>query len=275
MVKKVAHDHSVPELKSFKAWKPGMKTKRRVAIKDIEGNVVLSKKGKPEYEICHVPISADKKSQMNHLHMSAKVQRHYSVLWNQADKCPLFRQDVPKVKNDEGEMVHRTYPNTNIPITERSNRSLSGHTLKTLASGAVAAVNAQLHADATMLRLQHKNGEPLAPEDTKYPMLPQISVGAGFAIEAAFVAYVQEIFGTALEIQKAHENKHGKVTAKCCQAAADIVNKRLSAATSFVPETVSFRKAPKQKKAKEPKEPKEPKEGVANEAKKAKKGSGN
>jgi hypothetical protein len=250
MVKKAAHNHEVAELKSFKAWKPGMKTKRRVVVKDEEGNVKLNKKGKPDYEIHYVPISADKKSQMNHLHMSANVQRHYGVLWNQADKCPLFRQDVPKVKNAKGEMVHRTYPNTDIPITERSNRALSGHTLKTLASGAVAAVNAQLHADATTLRLQTKNGEPLAPEDAKYPMLPQISVGAAAAIEAAFVAYVQEIFSTALDIQKAHENKHGKVTAKCCQAAADIVNKRLAAASSFVPETVSFRKAPKQKKGK-------------------------
>jgi nicotinamide mononucleotide (NMN) deamidase PncC len=80
-------------------------------------------------------------------------------------------------------------------------------------------------------------------------MLPTFSVGAAYAIEAAFVAYVQEIFSVALEIQQAHEKTHSKVTAKCCQAAADIVNKRISAATGFVPEAVSFRKAPKQKKA--------------------------
>ena len=251
MGKKVAHDHEVPEGKSFKAWKPGMKAKRRIPVKDEEGNPVMNKKGKQEYEIQSVSISADKKSQMNHLHMSSKVQRHFGVLWNQADKCPLFRQEVPKVKNAEGVWVHRTYPNTKIPITERSNRALSGHTLKTLASGAVASVNAQLHADATMLRLQHKNLDPLAPEDSKYPMLPTFSVGAASAIEAAFIAYVQEIFSTAVEIQKAHEKKHGKVTAKCCQAAADIVNKKIASATGFVPETVSFRKAPKQKKAKE------------------------
>ena len=250
MGKKVAHDHEVPELKSFKAWKPSMKAKRRIPVKDEENNPVL-KKGKQEYEIQSVSISADKKSQMNHLHMSAKVQRHFGVLWNQADKCPLFRQDVPKVKNADGVWVHRTYPNTDIPITERSNRALSGHTLKTLASGAVASVNAQLHADATVLRLQHKNHAPLAPEDSKYPMLPTFSVGASAAIEAAFIAYVQEIFSVAIEIQKAHEKKHGKVTAKCCQAAADIVNKKIASATGFVPETVSFRKAPKQKKGKE------------------------
>ena len=34
-------------------------------------------------------------------------------------------------------------------------------------------------------------------------MLPQISVGAAYAIEAAFIAYVQEIFSTAIEIQQA------------------------------------------------------------------------
>ena len=47
------------------------------------------------------------------------------------------------------------------------------------------------------------------------------------------------------------------MTAKCCQAAADIVNKRIAAATSFVPEAVSFRKAPVHKKAKAAEEGKE------------------
>ena len=252
MGKKVAQNsHEVPELKSFKPWKAGMKAKRRVLVRNREtGAAVQDENGDLMYEVEYQPISADKKSQMNHLHMSSKTQRFWGVLWNQADKCQLFRQKVPKVQNEDGTWSHRFYPKTEIPIVDRGNRALSGHTLKTLASGAVATVNAQMHADALTLRLQTKKGEPLAPEDTKYPMLPTFSVGAASAIEAAFIAYVQEIFSTAIEIQKAHEKKHGKVTAKCCQAAADIVNKKIASATGFVPETVSFRKAPKQKKAK-------------------------
>ena len=252
MGKKVAQNsHEVPELKSFKPWKAGMKAKRRVLVRNQEtGEPVQDENGDPMYEMVSQPISADKKSQMKHLHMSSKTQRFWGVLWNQADKCQLFRQKVSKVQNEDGTWSHRCYPKTEIPIVDRGNRALSGHTLKTLASGAVATVNAQMHADALTLRLQTKKGEPLAPEDTKYPMLPTYSVGAAYAIEAAFIAYVQEIFSTAREIQQVHKKTHSKVTAKCCQAAADIVNKRLASATSFVPETVSFRKAPKQKKAK-------------------------
>jgi hypothetical protein len=250
MGKRVAHNHEVPEGKSFKSWKSGMKAKRRVLVRNQETGVpVQDENGNPMYEMVYQPISADKKSQMNHLHMSSKTQRFWGVLWNQADKCQLFRQKVSKTQNEDGTWSYRKNPRTGIDIVDRGNRALSGHTLKTLASGAVATVNAQMHADALTLRLQTKKGEPLAPEDAKYPMLPTFSVGAAYAIEAAFVADVQEIFSVALEIQQAHEKTHSKVTAKCCQAAADIVNKRISAATGFVPEAVSFRKAPKQKKA--------------------------
>ena len=208
MGKKVAQNsHEVPELKSFKPWRSGMKVKRRVLVRNQEtGETVKDENGNSKYEIEYQPISADKKSQMNHLYMSSKTQRFWGVLWNQADKCQLFRQKVPKVQNADGTWVYRTYPKTDIPIVDRGNRALSGHTLKTLASGAVATVNAQMHADALTLRLQTKKGDPLAPEDTKYPMLPTYSVGAAYAIEAAFIAYVQEIFSTALEIQGARQD---------------------------------------------------------------------
>ena len=44
--------------------------------------------------------------------------------------------------------------------------------------------------------------------------------------------------------------KHSKVTPKCCQAAAEIVNKRYAMATAFVPESVAFRKPAKSIKKK-------------------------
>lgn len=237
MAPKIQHDHQVASVKSFPPWKPGMKAKRRVKVLDEDGAV--------SYEIKQVPIPADKRSQMNHLHMSNAVQRHWMVLWGQADKCPLFRQKIVRKPNADGATVAYKKDANHKDITTRANRVLSGHTLKTLASGAVATVNAQLHADSKTLRLD------LRAEDAKYPMLPTFSVGASYAVEAAFTAYVQEIFATAVEIQKAHPKKHSKVTAKCCQAAAEIVNRKLASATGFVPTSVAFRKPIKKKRSKE------------------------
>lgn len=251
MVKKVAQDHTVKVPKTFKPWKPGMQVKRRVPVYEADGKTkVTDKNGKVQYEITMKKISAEKKSQMNHLFMSSSTQAHWKALWNEANGCPLFRQKVDPVKNEAGEWVNRTRTLKNgtvAEVTERSNHALSSHTFRTLLSGAVAAVNAQMHADSMTLRLQHKNKEPLAPEDPKYPMLPKISPGAAYAIEAAYIAYVQEIFSVAREIQQAHSKKHDKVTPRCAQAAGDIVNKKLASATSFVPESVAFRKPPKVK----------------------------
>ena len=255
MVKKVAQDHTVKVPKTFKPWKSGMQAKRRVPVYEADGKTkVTDKNGKVEYVIQSKKISADKKSQMNHLYMSSSTQAHWKALWNEADGCSLFRQKVEPVKNDAGEWVNRTRTLKGgrvVEVTERSNHALSSHTFRTLLSGAVAAVNAQMHADSMTLRLQHSNMEPLAPEDPKYPMLPTIQVGAAYAIEAAFIAYVQEIFSVAREIQQAHGKKHDKVTPRCAQAAGDIVNKKLASATSFVPESVAFRKPPQVKAKKD------------------------
>ncbi len=253
MVKKVdkraaEQNHSVKVPKAYKPWKSGMMVKRRVPVYEADGKTkVTDKNGKVEYEEQSKKITADKKSEMNHLYMSASTQAHWKTLWSEADGCSLFRQKVDPVKNDAGEWVNRTRVLKNgkvVEVTERSNHALSSHTFRTLLSGAVAAVNAQMHADSMTLRLQHENKEPLAPEDPRYPMLPTIQVGAAYAIEAAFIAYVQEIFSVAREIQQAHGKKHDKVTPRCAQAAAEIVNKKLASATSFVPESVAFRKPP-------------------------------
>jgi len=259
MVKKTTQDHAVKVPKTFKAWKSGMQVKRRVPVFEADGKTKkVDRNGKVEYKVAYANIAADKKSQLNHLFMSSNTQAHWKALWNDADGCALFRQKVEPVKNEDGEWVNRTRTlrgGAVVEVTDRANRALSSHSIKTLLSGAVAAVNAQMHADSMTLRLQDKNMAPLAPEDPKYPMLPQISVGAAYAVEAAYIAYVQEIFSVAREIQRAHGKKHDKVTARCAQAAADIVNKKLSSATGFVPETVAFRKPPKAKAPKAAKAP--------------------
>jgi hypothetical protein len=132
----------------------------------------------------------------------------------------------------------------------RSNRALSGNTLKTMASGAAATINAQLTADCAMLRTGHAKG----PEDPKYPLLPTFTAGATVAIEAAYIAYMQELFHTAT-VMRRMVGKHKKVTAKGCQLAAEIVNRNIAGGTSFVsPIGIAYRKPAKTiKKAKKAK----------------------
>jgi hypothetical protein len=214
--------HELPESKAkfpaFQRWQPN--------LKDREGNKVL----------------IDKKSDMNHRHASNKIKKQYMTLWGKADECPLFRQKMEQQEDEQGNKIpYKRSKATKKLINTRGNRALSGHTLKTLASGAGAAISAQLVDDAKLLRLDLP--EDGAVEDPKQPMLPTFTMGAGFAVEAAFVAYVQEIFKVAVDIKNA-AGRHEKVTAKVCQAAANIVNRRLAASTGFVPSRISIRKTP-------------------------------
>ena len=193
-------------------------------------------------------IRIDKKSDMNHKHASHLVKKQYLALWSKADECPLFRQTLEQQVDEHGNKIaYKRSKTTKKLITTRGNRALSGHTLRTLASGAGATISAQLKDDAKLLRLDLP--EAGAVEDPKHPMLPTFTLGAGYAIEAAFVAYVQEIFKVAVDIKNG-SRKHSKVTAKVCQAAANIVNRRLAAATGFVAPTIGIRKAPNTMKKK-------------------------
>ncbi len=219
---------------SFPMWQKGMRTSKKVLHKE-NGVQLLDEDGNPAYKTVRVEIPVTEKSIMNHLHASNQVRKHTQTLWNQVNECPYFRQPITRkiCKKTGKPLPYRKKGRES--ITTRTNRALSGHTMRTLFSGAFATVGAQLDADAKMLRLETE------AEDPKFPYLPSFSMAASYAIEAAYIAYVQEVFHTALEIRRAAK-KHTKVTAKCCQAAAEIVNKRISSATSFVPEVVSLRK---------------------------------
>ena len=238
----------VGKLKTYPAWNPNLKQKRRVAVKEEDGETyVRDDEGNIVYETKKVPVPAEKRSEMNHKHMSAHVQKNYGVLWNQADKCALFRREIGPRYDEDGKELAPKLDADNNPITTRANRALSGHTLKTLVSGAAATVNAQLAADAATLRLG--DADRLG-EDAKYPIQPIITVGAAMAIEAAWISFNQQMFRAAVDIQQAHKKKHAKVTAKCAQAAAEIVCKHLAGGTSFVPNQVRFRKTLSKKKPK-------------------------
>ena len=238
----------VGKLKSYPAWKPSMTQKRRVKMVEDDGETPQrDDDGNIQYETRRVPVPAEQRSVMNHKHMSAHVQKHYGVLWNTADKCALFRREIGERKDEDGNVLAPKVNGDGDEILTRANRALSGHTLKTLVSGAAAAVNAQLAADAATLRLKDA---PNLGEDAKYPIQPVITVGAAMAIEAAWISFNQWMFRTAVDIQQAHKKKHSKVTAKCAQAAAEIVCRQLAGGTSFVPNQVRFRKKLTKKKAK-------------------------
>ena len=238
----------VGKLKTYPAWNPNLKQKRRVAVKEEDGETyVRDDDGNIVYETKKMPVPAEKRSEMNHKHMSAHVQKNYGVLWNQADKCALFRREIGERKDEDGNVLAPKVDGEGNEILTRANRALSGHTLKALASGAAAQANAQLAADAVTLRLG--DADRLG-EDAKYPIQPTITVGAAMAIEAAWISFNQQMFRAAVDIQQAHKKKHSKVTAKCAQAAAEIVCKHLAAGTSFVPNQVRFRKTLTKKKSK-------------------------
>ena len=242
-------ERHVGKLKSYPAWKPSLTQKRRVAMLEEDGETYQrDDDGSIKYELKRVPVPAEQRSVMNHKHMSAHVQKHYGVLWNTADKCALFRREIGERKDENGNVLAPKVDKEGDEILTRANRALSGHTLKTLVSGAIAQVNAQLAADATTLRLKDA---PNLGEDAKYPIQPIITVGAAMAIEAAWIAFNQEMYRAAVDIQQAHKKKHSKPTAKCAQAAAEIACRHLAAGTSFVPNQVRFRKKITKKKSKD------------------------
>lgn len=241
-----AHDHQIREVDSFPRWNEKMKVTKKVYLKDDDGNQLYDEDGEKMFKMTKKPIPVTLRSEMNHLHASNQVKRHLGFLWNQADQCPYFRQTIPQKRDEK---TKKLIPHRKIKgrvIDTRANRALSGHTLRTLASGAFASIGAQLDAEAKTLRLE------TTKEDTKYPYLPTISLGAQYAIEAAWIAYVQEIFSVAVQLKNASSKGHDKVTSRCCQAAAEIVNKRIAQCTGFVPESVAYRKIHKTIKKKKP-----------------------
>lgn len=184
-----------------------------------------------------------KRSALNFRHASTQHRRSINLLWGKATGCPLWKQDrIRKKDKVTGEYSPWPLDKKGKPIKIRSNRVLSSTTLKTLASGAAGAVCKQLHEEARALRCDTSG------EVEKFPMQPAFGVGASMEVEAAFVAYIQEIFRTAVDIKSA-VGKHSKVSAKSMQAAADIVNRKIAATTGFMPPLVTSRHPLKRKRS--------------------------
>jgi hypothetical protein len=183
------------------------------------------------------------RSRINMLNATNLNRQAMGILWNEAIKSPMFQQRraQPVCKDTGAKLGYPRHHLSGKELKWRANRALTGNTLKTMASGAAATIGAQLAVDCAMLRTGHVKG----PEDPKYPLLPSFSGGAALAIEAAYIAYMQELFHTAQILRNGH-GKHKKVTAKGCQLAAEIVNRQIAAATSFVPPSgIAYRKPDK------------------------------
>ena len=192
------------------------------------------------------------RSRINMLNAANLNRQATGILWNEAIKSPMFQQRraQPVCKDTGAKLGYPRHHLSGKELKWRANRALTGNTLKTMASGAAATIGAQLAVDCAMLRTGHVKG----PEDPKYPLLPSFSGGAALAIEAAYIAYMQELFHTAQILRMGSAKKHKKVTAKGCQLAAEIVNRQIAAATSFVPPGgIAYRKPSKTiKKKKKP-----------------------
>lgn len=172
------------------------------------------------------------RSLQNVNHTGHQNRTAMSVMWQQAPTSDLYRKKLPtKYDKDGNTIAPAVHPKSGKVIDKRANRALTGHSIKALASGAAAAVAAEAAAVAERMRCNVESEYPV------YPMLPLVTPGAALKFEAAVCAYAQELFGTALTLKEATP-ACTKVTARCAQAACDVVNAKLNASTGFMPTTI-------------------------------------
>lgn len=179
------------------------------------------------------------RSMMDVQYTGKSARSAVNVLWGAATKCQLYKKKIGRKagspafkRNKEGGLIDK-----------RPNRAFGAHTIRSLASGASAALGAEWSAQSDLMRCNTKG------EYERYPMLPAVTPGASLQMEVAGIAYVQEIVGVAMKLMKV--GGHFKITPRCAQAACDIVNNKLNTGTGFMPPSicVTFAKA-KVKKAK-------------------------
>jgi len=179
-----------------------------------------------------------KKSMMSIQHAGKSTRSASNVTWGNAASCKLFRK---KISPKDGKAI-KTHPKTGAPLDERPNRAFGAHLFKAVASGAAGALGAEMKVQSELMRCKTD------PEHDVYPALYQVMPGAAVQMEWCGIGYVQEIHGVAKRLKEV--GGHEKITPRCAQAAADIVNKKINAGTGFMPTTImaTFGK-PKVKKA--------------------------
>ena len=183
------------------------------------------------------------RSMMDVQHAGKSTRNATNLIWSKATGCSLFRKTIAaRVNSKTGKTKALRVNALGQLIDKRPNRAFGGHAFKSLASGAAAAVGAELEAHSKQLRCNTRGEYEL------YPMLPAVTPGAALQMEVAATAYAQEIVHAAISVMKC--GSASKITPRCAQAACDIVNKKLNSGSGFMPSMVmaSFSK-PKPKKS--------------------------
>jgi len=200
-----------------------------------------------------------RRSMLNFQNAGVQSRKQMGVLWSQANQCPMWKQERTRKKDKEtGQLLPHPLKKHKqsgkmVPNKIRSNRVLSQGTVKTMVSGAAAAVGAMIYEEARALRCD------VTPEDPRYPVQPSFGLGPHMSAELPLTAYIQDIFHTAVAMKNA-VGMHKKVSTEGMRIAADLVNQRIAGATGFMPPAVPIRQK-RRVVAKKPKEAKEAKEG--------------
>lgn len=178
-----------------------------------------------------------KRAERNMKHAQWRIKEDTNIAWGNALDCPLFKKPRVGSKDPKTGKSRPIAPDKHRNVhTTRPNRALGSHTVKALLSGAAAAVAAQQHYDAKLLRcdIGTKDKGEEHTETNTYPMLGTIAPGALMLFDQAVIAFNQEAFSNAVDIKNA-VNIHKKVTRRSAQAGLDILTRKLSASTGVVP----------------------------------------
>jgi hypothetical protein len=173
---------------------------------------------------------SSQQSSKNILADNKSVQKSFNALWSVANKSPLFLRK-PKFVGGAGKNRKRATMvsfGKEIVVPQKTNRCTRRHSIRVMLSAAGAECAAQIKAECQTLRNAMKGERAIAP------LLPSIQQGAELLIEQAIVAYSQTIFDRASRMRESL-NMHKKVTTGCMQAAIEITNKQIAAATSITP----------------------------------------
>ena len=188
-----------------------------------------------------------KRSERNMKNAQWRIKEDTNRAWGNALDCPLFKKPRIPGKDPKTGKPKPLKPDakTGVVRETRTNRALGSHTIKTLMSGATAAVGAQMHYDAMALRsdIGTKGKNERYAESAKFPMLFPISPGAAMLIDQAFVSFNQEAYSNSRDIRDSLEI-HSRLTRRCAQAGMDILTAKLAASTGIVPPHIAGRLDP-------------------------------
>lgn len=201
--------------------------------------------------------SAEKSAKLLRSDASA-LQKATNSSWGIAKKTPLFLRK-PKYVGSGKSKKRATMINMHgkqVPVPQRANRCFRSSALKVLLSGAAAEVDALLKSEGESLKTK-VNGEAHVAAS-----LPKLSVGAELALEHALVAYTQTVFDAAKRMKDSMK-LHGKVSAGCMSAAADIVNKAVFSSSTLAPGQFVYSSAKRAKRTGAKKTGKEDKSGAS------------